>query len=263
MRWRTTSCRRSWTRTRSGSRGTAATNPATWHAALAYHACVSKRETLWDQVDEYLVDTFVPQDTSFAAALADSDKAGLPTIQVSPTQGRLLEVLARALRAKAILEIGTLGGYSTLWLARGLTPGGRIVTLELEPKHAEVARGNFARAGCAGVIDLRLGVALETLPRLVEERAGPFDLAFIDADKANLADYFTWSVKLSRPGTLIVIDNVIREGGVVDPRSGDEMVRGVRRMNERIAAEPRVTATTLQTVGSKGYDGLAFVVVDR
>jgi predicted O-methyltransferase YrrM len=224
---------------------------------------MSRREALWDQVDAYLTDTFVPRDEAFAAALAESEKAGLPAIQVSPPQGRLLELLARSLRARAILEIGTLGGYSTLWLARGLAPGGRIVTLEVDAKHAEVARANFERAGRAGSIEIRLGPALETLPRLVGERAGPFDLVFVDADKANLPDYFSWSLELSRPGTLIVIDNVVREGDVVDAASPDAAVQGVRRMNERIAAESRVTATTLQTVGGKGYDGLAFVLVDR
>ena len=224
---------------------------------------MGKSEPLWDRVDTYLTGTFVPHEEAFAAALADSEKAGLPTIQVSPPQGRLLELLARALRARQILEIGTLGGYSTLWLARGLAPGGRIVTLEVDPKHADVARRNFERAGRSGAIELRLGAALETLPRMVEERAGPFDLVFVDADKPSLPDYFSWSLKLSRPGTLIVIDNVVREGDVVDATSADASVQGVRRMNERIAAEPRVTATTLQTVGGKGYDGLAFVLVDR
>jgi len=224
---------------------------------------MGKSEPLWDRVDAYLTGTFVPHEEAFAAALADSEKAGLPTIQVSPPQGRLLELLARALRARLILEIGTLGGYSTLWLARGLAPGGRIVTLEVDPKHADVARRNFERAGRSGAIELRLGAALETLPRMVEERAGPFDLVFVDADKPSLPDYFSWSLKLSRPGTLIVIDNVVREGDVVDATSADASVQGVRRMNERIAAEPRVTATTLQTVGGKGYDGLAFVLVDR
>jgi predicted O-methyltransferase YrrM len=224
---------------------------------------MGKSEPLWDRVDDYLTGTFVPHEEAFAAALADSEKAGLPTIQVSPPQGRLLELLARALRARLILEIGTLGGYSTLWLARGLAPGGRIVTLEVDPKHADVARRNFERAGRSGAIELRLGAALETLPRMVEERAGPFDLVFVDADKPSLPDYFSWSLQLSRPGTLIVIDNVVREGDVVDATSADASVQGVRRMNERIAAEPRVTATTLQTVGGKGYDGLAFVLVDR
>jgi predicted O-methyltransferase YrrM len=224
---------------------------------------MSRHEQRWDEVDAYLVDTFLPRDEAFAAALAESDKAGLPAIQVSPPQGRLLELLARLLNARAILEIGTLGGYSTLWLARGLGTGGRILTLELDAKHAEVARRNFARAGRADAIEIRLGPALETLPRLVEERAGPFDLVFVDADKTNLPDYFSWSLQLSRPGTLIVVDNVVREGDVVNANSADAAVQGVRRMNERIAAEPRVSATTLQTVGGKGYDGLAFVLVER
>ena len=224
---------------------------------------MSLSEPRWDQVDAYLTETFLPRDESFAAALAESERAGLPAIQVSPPQGRLLELLARSLRARAILEIGTLGGYSTLWLARGLAPGGRILTLELDPKHAEVAQRNFARAGRAGVIELKLGAALETLPRLVAEKAGPFDLVFVDADKANLPDYFSWSLELSRPGTLIVVDNVVREGEVVEAASPDAAVQGVRRMNQRIAAEPRVSATVLQTVGGKGYDGLAFVLVER
>jgi len=224
---------------------------------------MSRREPRWDEVDAYLTELFVPRDEAFAAALADSDAAGLPAIQVSPPQGRLLELLVRSLQARAILEIGTLGGYSTLWLARGLAPGGRIVTLEVDPKHAEVAKRNFERAGRSGAIELRLGPALETLPRLVEERAGPFDLVFVDADKPSLPDYFAWSLRLARPGTMIVLDNVVREGDVVDPKSPDAAVQGVRRMNERIAAEPRVSATTLQTVGGKGYDGLAFVLVDR
>ena len=220
-------------------------------------------QTRWEAVDSYLVDTFVPRDEALAAALAASEAAGLPEIQVSPTQGRLLEMLARALGARRILEIGTLGGYSTLWMARGLAPGGRLVTLEYEPRHAEVARANFARAGRSSAIDLRVGAALDLLPRLEQEQAGPFDLVFVDADKVNLPEYFTWSVRLSRPGTLIVIDNVIRDGEVVDPESPDAAVQGVRRMNVRIAAEPRVSATALQTVGGKGYDGLAFVLVER
>ena len=220
-------------------------------------------DTRWEAVDAYLIDTFRLHDDVLAAALAASDAAGLPTIQVTAPQGRLLELLARMQHARAILELGTLGGYSTLWLARGLARGGKVVTLEYEARHAEVARQTFARAGVTGSIDLRLGAALDTLPKLQQEGAGPFDLIFLDADKANLPDYFTWAVKLSRPGTLIVIDNVIREGDVVDAKSPDAAVQGVRKMNERIAAEPRVTATTLQTVGAKGYDGLTFALVER
>jgi predicted O-methyltransferase YrrM len=220
-------------------------------------------QTLWEEVDAYLADTLLPRDDALTGALAASAAAGLPAIQVSPPQGRLLEILARAIGARRILEIGTLGGYSTLWLARGITSGGKLITIENDPKHAEVARANFARAGRSSAIDLRVGAALELLPQLEREHAGPFNLIFVDADKVNLPDYFTWSVRLSRPGSLIVIDNVIREGEVVNAESADAAVQGVRRMNERIAKEPRVSATAIQTVGGKGYDGLAFVLVDR
>jgi predicted O-methyltransferase YrrM len=217
----------------------------------------------WTLVDEYLSRTLVPDDAVLAGALAASDAAGLPAIQVAPNQGRLLQLLARSLGARAILELGTLGGYSTLWLARGLAPGGRVVTLEADPRHAAVAESNFARAGLGDTISLRLGPALETLPKLVAERAGPFDLVFIDADKPSLPDYFEWSLRLSRPGTVIVVDNVVRDGEVADANSADPSVQGVRRMNALIAAEPRVSATAIQTVGSKGYDGFAFVLVER
>lgn len=218
---------------------------------------------LWTRVDDYLSRTLVPDDEILRGALAASDAAGLPAIQVAPNQGRLLELLARSLGARAILELGTLGGYSTLWLARGLAPGGALVTLEAEPRHAAVAQATFARAGLAGTITLRLGPALETLPQLVAERAGPFDLVFIDADKPNLPEYFQWSLKLARAGSVIVIDNVVRDGEVANPDSADASVQGVRRMNALIAAEPRVSATAIQTVGSKGYDGFAFVYVER
>lgn len=218
---------------------------------------------LWNRVDDYLSTTLVPSDAALSAALAASDAAGLPAIQVAPNQGRLLQLLARAIGARAILEIGTLAGYSTLWLARGLAPGGRLVTLESEPRHAAVAQETFTRAGLADVVSLRLGPALETLPTLVNEGAGPFDLVFVDADKPSLPEYFSWSLRLSRPGTMIVVDNVVRDGEVADAASADPSVQGVRRMNALIAAEPRVSATAIQTVGSKGYDGLAFVLVER
>lgn len=194
-------------------------------------------------------------------ALRASAAAGLPAIQVSPLQGKLLWLLARSLRARAILEIGTLGGYSTIWLARALPDGGRLITLEADPRHAQVARANIERAGLADVVDLRLGQALETLPRLAPEGHGPFDLVFIDADKANIPDYFAWAVKLSRRGSLILVDNVVRHGAVVDGGSGDPDVRGVRRFFEAVAAEPRASAVALQTVGRKGHDGLAVVLV--
>jgi predicted O-methyltransferase YrrM len=213
---------------------------------------------LWTTVDRYLTNLLVRPDAALDAALADSAAAGLPAINVSPPQGKLLHLLARLMGAKTILEIGTLGGYSTIWLARALPPGGRLVTLEYDPGHAAIAQKNIERAGLSSVIELRLGPALETLPKL----AGPFDLIFIDADKPSTQDYFTWSLKLSRPGSLIVVDNVVRQGGVADPSNDDQNVRGVRRCLEMMAAEPRVTATAIQTVGGKGYDGFALAVVN-
>lgn len=218
-------------------------------------------ETLWDSVDDYLQGLFVPPDAALDAALDDSEAAGLPSINVSPNQGKLLHLLARAVGARRILEIGTLGGYSAIWMARALPAGGRLITLEADPKHAEIARANIARAGLAGVVDVRLGPALETLSRLGAECLGPFDFIFIDADKPSYSDYFSWALKLSRRGTLIIADNVIRKGAVTDPDSGDAMVQGVRRFNQLVASEPRVSATAIQTVGSKGYDGLAFALV--
>jgi predicted O-methyltransferase YrrM len=216
----------------------------------------------WTAVDRYLAETLLPADDALAAALAASDAAGLPAIQVTAPQGRLLELLARMLGAHAILEIGTLGGYSTIWMARGLAPNGRVITLEREPMHARVARENFVRAGVASAIELREGAALDLLPVLETERAGPFDLIFVDADKPSLPEYFIWSLRLARPGTLILVDNVVREGEVANAASEDAAVQGVRRMNELIAAEPRVSATTIQTVGAKGYDGLSFILVE-
>jgi predicted O-methyltransferase YrrM len=215
----------------------------------------------WTTVDRYFTDLLVPPDPALAAALAASAAAGLPPIQVSPPQGRLLELLARAQGARAILEIGTLGGYSTIWLARALPAGGRLVTLEVDPKHAAVARANFARAGLDGAIELRLGPAIDTLPRLAAEGAGPFDLIFIDADKTGYPDYFTWALRLARRGSLIIADNIVRQGAVADAASSDAAVQGVRRFNALLAAEPRVSATAIQTVGSKGYDGFALALV--
>jgi predicted O-methyltransferase YrrM len=215
----------------------------------------------WTAVDRYITNVLVPSDPALDAALEASAAAGLPSIQVSQAQGKFLHLLARAMGARRILEIGTLGGYSTIWLARALPSGGRLITLEADPHHAEVARANFARAGLEDVVDLRQGRALETLP----EVAGPFDFIFIDADKPSNADYFTWALKLSRPGSLIVIDNVIREGAVIDAASADPGVQGVRRLHKLLAAEPRVSATSIQTVGSKGYDGftMALVIADK
>jgi len=215
----------------------------------------------WTAVDRYLTDLLVAADPVLDAALAASASAGLPPIHVAPNQGKLLQILAQLQGARTILEIGTLGGYSTIWLARALPAGGRLVTLEADPKHAAVAGANFARAGLGGVIELRLGRALDTLPALAAEPRGPFDLIFIDADKVNTADYFAWALRLSRRGSLIIVDNVVRNGAVADAASEDAGVRGVRRFHERLAAEPRVNATALQTVGSKGYDGFALAVV--
>ena len=215
----------------------------------------------WSAVDHYLNETMVAEDDALSAAVFDSQRAGLPSIQVAPNQGKLLHLLAKTMGARKVLEIGTLGGYSTIWLARALPAGGRVITLEAEPRHAEVARANFARAGLSGVIELRLGKALETLPEIAALGLGPFDLFFIDADKPSIPEYFDWALKLSRPGSLILVDNVVRKGAVADPASGDPNVQGVRRFNERVAREPRVSATTIQTVGTKGYDGIAFVLV--
>jgi predicted O-methyltransferase YrrM len=215
----------------------------------------------WTAVDRYLTDVLVRPDAALEAALRDSDAAGLPPISVTPNQGKLLMLLAQVRGARAILEVGTLGGYSTIWLARALPAGGRLITLESEPRHAEVARANIARAGMADVVELRLGLALETLPQLAAEGRGPFDLTFIDADKPNIPEYFTWALKLSRRGSLIIVDNVVRKGAVIDADSDDPSVQGVRRFNERLAAEPRVSATAIQTVGGKGYDGFALALV--
>lgn len=215
----------------------------------------------WIAVDHYIEEMFVPPDPALEAALKASADAGLPSIQVSAAQGKLLHVLAQCMGARRILEIGTLGGYSTIWLARALPAGGHLITLEANPKHAEVARSNIALAGLADVVELRLGPAQETLPQLAKENLGPFDLIFIDADKPGYPQYFAWALKLSRRGTLIIADNVVRKGAVADPKSDDANVQGIRRFNEAVRSEPRVSATAIQTVGSKGYDGLAMAVV--
>lgn len=215
----------------------------------------------WAQVDAYLSGLLVEEDAALEAALADSRAAGLPEIQVAPNQGRLLQVLALALGARRILEVGTLGGYSTIWLARGLAPGGRLISLEYSERHAAVARGNLRRAGLAELVEVRVGPAQDTLPQLVAEGAGPFDLVFLDADKPGYTGYLEWALRMVRPGSLIVADNVVRAGRVGDPESQDADVLGVRRFLERLAAEPRLRATAIQTVGSKGHDGLALAVV--
>jgi predicted O-methyltransferase YrrM len=211
----------------------------------------------WTAVDEYITETLVQPDAALQHALDASVAAGMPAIAVAPNQGKLLFMLARMQRARAILEIGTLGGYSTIWLARGLEKGGRVESLEVDPKHALVATENIARARLTHLVDVHVGPALELLPQV----KGPFDMVFIDADKPNIPAYFEWAVKLSRPGALIVVDNVIREGAVADGSSTDASVLGVRRLNEMIAADSRIEATTIQTVGSKGWDGLTFALV--
>jgi predicted O-methyltransferase YrrM len=215
----------------------------------------------WNAVDRYFNDLLVPPDPALSAVLQASDTAGLPHINVSPTQGRLLQLLARIQGAHAILEIGTLGGYSTIWLARALAPGGQLITLESDPKHAEVALSNIARAGLANVVEVRVGRALDTLPQLDAENRGPFDLIFIDADKPGYPGYLAWALRLSRRGSIIIADNVVRNGAVVDAGNSDPGVQGVRRFLDLLAAEPRVSATAIQTVGSKGYDGFAIALV--
>lgn len=215
----------------------------------------------WTAVDDYITARLIPPDPVLEAALAATAAAGIPMINVAPNQGKLLYVLVVAHGARTILEIGTLAGYSTIWLARALPADGRLITLEYEPKHAEMARANIARAGLAAQVEVRVGAALDTLPQLAAEDAGPFDLVFIDADKVNSVAYFNWALKLTRPGSLIIIDNVVRDGKVIDAASRDVSVQGVRALYEALAAEPRVAATAVQTVGSKGYDGLAVAVV--
>jgi predicted O-methyltransferase YrrM len=220
----------------------------------------------WTAVDRYITDLLAPPDPALDEVLRASATAGLPPIAVSPNQGKLLQLLARVQGARTILELGTLGGYSTIWLARALPAGGRLITLEANPQYAEVASANFTKAGLADVVEMRVGPALETLPELVAEDHGPFDLIFIDADKQNNPGYFEWALRLSRRGSLIVTDNVVRGGAILDstvedPRLGPVGVEGIRRFYELLAAEPRVSATAIQTVGSKGYDGFAIALV--
>jgi predicted O-methyltransferase YrrM len=215
----------------------------------------------WTAVDAYVSDLLVPEDPALDFALRESAAAGLPAIQVSKAQGKLLQLLAQAHGARNILEVGTLGGYSTIWLARALPPGGRLVTLEYEPRHAEVAKRNLANAGFSKGVEVRVGRAQDTLPVLAAEKRDPFDFIFIDADKQGYPEYFEWAMKLSRPGTLIIADNVVRNGAVADGASTDPSVQGVRQMNDLVAKEPRVSATIIQTVGSKGYDGLMVALV--
>ncbi|MFE7772572.1 O-methyltransferase [Streptomyces sp. NPDC057445] len=212
-------------------------------------------EDQWNAVDAYFTDHLAPADDALTAALAASDAAGLPQIAVAPNQGKLLHLLALAQGARKILEIGTLGAYSTIWLGRALPADGRLISLEFSPAHADVARANLARAGLDKTVEVRTGAALESLARLEAEGAGPFDLFFIDADKVNNPDYVEWAVKLSRPGSLVIVDNVVREGAVADAESEDAAVRATRRLIELVGQHRRLSATAVQTVGARGYDG--------
>jgi predicted O-methyltransferase YrrM len=215
----------------------------------------------WIAVENYLDGLLIPSDPALDAALADSAAAKLPDIAVTPSQGKLLHLLAKMKGARKILEIGTLGGYSTIWLARALPSDGLLVTLESDQKHFEVAQQNILRAGFAKLVQRRLGRALDALPQISAEGIGPFDFFFIDADKENTAEYFDWALRLSRAGSVIIVDNVIRDGEVANAETADPRVQGIRRFNEGLAREERVSATTLQTVGSKGYDGFTLAVV--
>ncbi len=215
----------------------------------------------WTEVDEYLVQTLLPEDEVLELVVDENQAAGLPAIDVSPLQGALLSLLVRMTGARRVLEIGTLGGFSTIHLARALPPGGRVVTCEYEPRHAEVARRNLDRAGFADVVDVRVGAALDTLPQLQAEGGDPFDLVFIDADKPNNPHYLEWALRLTRPGSVIVGDNVVRGGRVVDEESTDPTVTGTRSFLEALGEDPRLEVTALQTVGSKGWDGFVLALV--
>ena len=218
-------------------------------------------EDRWTEVDNYLSNKLVGADPILESALDAATDAGLPPIAVSANLGKFLHLLARMIGARSILEIGTLGGYSTIWLARALGTEGSLITLEIDPKHAEVAKASIRDAGLQGVVEVRVGNALETLPQLSKERSGPFDLIFIDADKENIPAYFDWALKLSHPGSVIVVDNVVRDGEVANADTTDPRVQGVRRFIESLAGDTRATGTVIQTVGTKGYDGFAIVLV--
>jgi predicted O-methyltransferase YrrM len=218
-------------------------------------------QQLWTSVDDYITQLFVQSDLIMQETLAASEAAGLPSISVAPNEGKLLMLLAQLCGARNILEIGTLGGYSTIWLARGMASEGSLITLEANPKHAEVARLNIARAGFTNRVEVRVGPARDTLPQLATEGRSPFDLIFIDADKEGYPEYLAWALKLARPGALIIADNVIRDGKILDPADTDPRVQGARRFNQLLAEEPRVKATVIQTVGGKGHDGMAIAIV--
>jgi predicted O-methyltransferase YrrM len=216
----------------------------------------------WSKVDAYVIEKLLPADAELEAALAANAAGGLPAIDVSPPQGKLLNLLVRMSGARRVLEIGTLGGYSTIWMARALPADGHLVTLEFEPRHAAVAKANIERAGLADRVDIRVGKAIDNLPGIAAEHLGPFDFIFIDADKPSNPQYLEWALKLSRPGTVIVLDNVIRDGAVIESKSGDVNVDGARGGFDFLGSNTQLTATALQTVGSKGYDGFAIAIVD-
>jgi predicted O-methyltransferase YrrM len=218
-------------------------------------------QDLWTNVDDYINSITVGTDAALDAAAASAAAAKLPPISVTPAHGKLLHLMVRAQGATRILEVGTLAGYSTIWLARAVPPAGRVITLEANATHADIARANVERAGLSGRIEIRLGNALDTLPQLAAEKQPPFDFTFIDADRPNLADYFDWAVRLSHPGSVIVVDNVVRKGGVIDASSDDPNIKGVRRFNDRLKDDTRVSATMVQTVSAKGYDGFAMALV--
>lgn len=220
------------------------------------------QETDWTACDRYVEERLIKAGEAQPETLRANAEAGLPQIDVSPAQGKFLHLVARAIAPRRILEIGTLGGFSTVWLARALAPGGKLISLEFEPRHAEVARKNIAREGLSDRVDLRVGAALDLLPTVEAEGFGPIDFAFIDADKENNANYFKWALKLARPGALIVVDNVIRSGAIVDPANRDSMILGTRALFDAVGAEPRVSASALQTVGVKGWDGFLIAVVE-
>jgi predicted O-methyltransferase YrrM len=218
-------------------------------------------QNTWTAVDRYVEQTLVGTDAVLEQTLKATEAAKLPPISVSAPQGKLLYLLALTRGARSILEIGTLGGYSTIWMARALPPEGRLISLEIDPKHAAVARSNIELAGLSEKVDIRIGPALETLEKIQTEGKGPFDLVFIDADKARIPSYFQWSMKLTRRGSLIVVDNVVRNGRVINTDDADPDLQGIRKFNELVAQEPRVSATAIQTVGVKGYDGFALLLV--
>lgn len=218
------------------------------------------QESPWSAVESYFVEHLLAGDPPLSGALSASSAAGLPAIDVAPTEGKLLHLMARMSGTRRILELGTLGGYSAIWLARALPNDGRLITVELSPVHAEVARGNIEGAGVSSKVEIRVGPALDVLPTLAGE--APFDFFFIDADKANVPNYFEWALKLARPGSIIVVDNVVRNGAVVDSDTQDANIQGVRRLIEMLEKDSRVSATALQTVGSKGYDGFLVAIVN-